>query len=437
MLNTEGEFTPVVTVTDSRGQTTSTSLNKIYVNGYLSPSIDFNDLDRVLGTYKLTEDNEVVANKAYYSRTGTGSTAHPFIYTLEHPVTPANPHALGYYEETNAKGVGDDEGTSAVIDIIPVFTREIAYLEEPILQVDGETSISSNPPITWYTDRALTNAVNWTEYKPAEGTHLYGYIADIFDTQQSYQIGLIPHDSIGDGTLKTQTLAPAFYTVDFLAGGHGIAFGQPCDEEGFWCNMAAHFIDANNVMRALLDLVHPVGSYYETSKPPAEFNPNNVWGGTWGLELPGQVHVSGASTGNYPVLSTYTDTSNSDGTIGTNQDGSKDAIIPKHTHTINRGNDVKISVSGSVSTQPAFTIKTASPNNTGSYSTNQVEFGKPTGTTYTNSNPLTRSTNAAISVSGSVTQQPTFTSSEPTNSESVTNKNMQPYINVYRWHRIA
>lgn len=291
LLNAEGEFTPVVTVTDSRGQTASTSLNKIYVNGYISPSIDFNDLDRVLGTYKLTEDNEVVANKAYYSRTGTGSTAHPFVYTQEHPVSPANPHTLGYYEETNAKGTEDDEGTSAVIEITPTFTRAIAYLEEPTLQVDGETSSSSNPPITWYTDRALTNAVNWSDYKPAEGTHLYGYIADIFDTQLSYQIGLIPHDSIGDGTLKTQTLAPAFYTVDFLAGGHGIAFGQPCDEEGFWCNMEAHFVDANNVMRALLDLVHPVGSYYETSKTPTEFNPNNVWGGTWVSETIKNVHV--------------------------------------------------------------------------------------------------------------------------------------------------
>lgn len=218
--------------------------------------------------------------------------------------------------------------------------------------------------------------------------------------------------------------------------------------------------DYSGVFKSIFNILYPVGSYYETSLPTTPtsghsfdddnltdaeiadcgiswFDPRVMWGGTWGLELPGQVHVSGTSTGNYPVLSTYTDTSNSDGTIGTNQDGSKDAIIPKHTHTINRGNDVKISVSGSVSTQPAFKIKTASPNNTGDYSTNQVVFGKPTGTTHTNSNPLTRSTNAAISVSGSVTQQPTFTSSEPTNSESVTNKNMQPYINVYRWHRIA
>ena len=218
--------------------------------------------------------------------------------------------------------------------------------------------------------------------------------------------------------------------------------------------------DYSGVFKSIFNILYPIGSYYETSLPTTPtsghsfdddnltdeeiadcgiswFDPRVMWGGTWGLELPGQVHVSGTSTGNYPVLSTYTDTSNSDGTIGTNQDGSKDAIIPKHTHTINRGNDVKISVSGSVSTQPAFKIKTASPNNTGDYSTNQVVFGKPTGTTHTNSNPLTRSTNAAISVSGSVTQQPTFTSSEPTNSESVTNKNMQPYINVYRWHRIA
>lgn len=67
---------------------------------------------------------------------------------------------------------------------------------------------------------------------------------------------------------------------------------------------------------ALLDTFYPVGSYYETSKTTAQFDPNTAWGGTWELESSGQVHVS-AGTG-YTV-----------GATG----GSKDAIIPQHNHT--------------------------------------------------------------------------------------------------------
>lgn len=440
LLNTEGEFTPVVTVTDSRGQTTSTSLNKIYVNGYLSPSIDFNDLDRVLGTYKLTEDNEVVANKAYYSRTGTGSTAHPFVYTLEHPVTPANPHTLGYYEETNAKGVGDDEGTSAVIDVIPVFTREIAYLEEPILQVDGETSISSNPPIMWYTDRALTSAVNWTEYKPAEGTHLYGYIADIFDTQQSYQIGLIPYDSIGSGTLKTQMLTTAFYTVDFLAGGHGIAFGQPCHDEGFYCNMDAYFRDTVGIMRAMFNLMHPIGSYYETSLPTTPisghsfenknltdeeiadcgidwFDPRVMWGGQWALEIAGMVHVS-AGTG-YSV-----NHANDNDGVGTKDGGEATHTLTKNEMPTHNHTQTAHTHTPATTTRHFPEITTVS----GSSGTYQVASG--TGR-YTWAS--TRGYQDVGTSNKTASAQPAI---QDTGGGAAHN-NMQPYIVVYRWHRYA
>lgn len=43
---------------------------------------------------------------------------------------------------------------------------------------------------------------------------------------------------------------------------------------------------------ALLNTFYPVGSYYETSKTVAQFDPNTAWGGTWVLETSGQVHVS-------------------------------------------------------------------------------------------------------------------------------------------------
>lgn len=163
-------------------------------------------------------------------------------------------------------------------------------------------------------------------------------------------------------------------------------------------------------------IYYPVGSYYETSD--STFNPNNAWGGTWVLETEGQVHISGSVNGTYTITGAPTDTS--DG-------GSKDAIIPYHNH-------------GTAITQPTFTypnhthnIKTASPNNTGSFSTNQVEFGKPTGTTYTNNNMFsssgggncTRTTNVGVTINHAGTNG------------NLADANMQPYIIVNRWHRTA
>lgn len=46
----------------------------------------------------------------------------------------------------------------------------------------------------------------------------------------------------------------------------------------------------NNMQKLLVDLIHPVGTYYETSD--SQFDPNTAWGGTWILETDGTVLVS-------------------------------------------------------------------------------------------------------------------------------------------------
>lgn len=49
----------------------------------------------------------------------------------------------------------------------------------------------------------------------------------------------------------------------------------------------------NNMQKLLVDLIYPVGTYYETSE--IDFNPNTAWGGTWALENDGTVLVSKSS----------------------------------------------------------------------------------------------------------------------------------------------
>lgn len=50
--------------------------------------------------------------------------------------------------------------------------------------------------------------------------------------------------------------------------------------------------------KLLLDVIYPVGSYYETSD--TTFDPNVEWGGTWELDTDGTVLASKSSTNGSP-----------------------------------------------------------------------------------------------------------------------------------------
>lgn len=191
LLNAGGTFTPVVTVTDSRGQVQEYQLDPITVGIYSTPTVNF-DAQRTTNT-----------------------------------------------------GVLDDEGTYATIVTTLTFDP-IAEAVAPLVAVADEDGITQTATTTWYSTRAsdgtLSGAVTWSTL--ASGSTVYGLISITgdFDTQKSYVISLTPQDSEGiTGDTKTDTLQTAFYTVDFLAGGHGIAFGKPAVNVGFECGMDATF----------------------------------------------------------------------------------------------------------------------------------------------------------------------------------------------------
>lgn len=50
----------------------------------------------------------------------------------------------------------------------------------------------------------------------------------------------------------------------------------------------------NNMQKLLVDLIYPVGTYYETSE--IDFDPNTAWSGTWELDQSGTVLVSKSSS---------------------------------------------------------------------------------------------------------------------------------------------
>ena len=105
-----------------------------------------------------------------------------------------------------------------------------------------------------------------------------------------------------------------------------IAIGgeEPTDEDiKLWINPDKMVKSPSNI----IDMVYPVGSYYETSDKT--FNPNVTWGGTWELETDGTVLVSKSTTSGSKF--------NVD--VGTVIGEEKHTLtideMPKHTHGVN------------------------------------------------------------------------------------------------------
>lgn len=178
-LSEEGVFTPVVSVTDSRGQIKTQTLNPITVNRYEPPEI--------------------------------------FLAI----------------ERTKVSGAPDDEGGYAVATSEFEYTDVVANLTEPVVKVNGEPHSA-----TWYktrsSDGTLSDMVDWNDTSSFSSPKtLYGLLGT-FHTEESYIISITPRDNYFSGLEISQTLSQAFYTVDFLAGGHGIAFGKAAEHSNLF-----------------------------------------------------------------------------------------------------------------------------------------------------------------------------------------------------------
>ena len=197
-----GTYTPTITVTDSRGQTTTESLPSITVNAYNVPSVNFD------------------------------------VY------------------RTNSSGIKDDEGHYGLIEVTANYTSGATHLVEPTVEIDG-TDVTDiiGASVTWYSASPFTSATEISDWEDvADGATVYGLIdanyasSNIFSESTSYQVTLIAEDGYNQSQPITQTLSTAFYTIDFQAGGKEIAFGAPANDDLtsyqnglFKCDMDAVF----------------------------------------------------------------------------------------------------------------------------------------------------------------------------------------------------
>lgn len=220
-----------------------------------------------------------------------------------------SPSLVSEVFRTSSLGKVEEEGIYAVIHLKVDFIDDLSTssLIKPTVTINDEPEGTESFSIIWYynwtSSQGVSTPVDWNNPPATTPVDLYGLTtkADIpgevegFSIYRTYDISAKIKDSFDEESiLVLQRLAPAFYTIDFLAGGHGIAFGRPSTEEGFYCGMEAYFLDKEGLTKTLVDFFYPVGSYYDTSD--TTFDPNLTWGGTWVKEPEGFVHVSAGDT---------------------------------------------------------------------------------------------------------------------------------------------
>lgn len=195
----EATITPKVTITDSRGQTTSYSLSPITILPYTVPA-----------SVKVSRINSSTFK-------------------------------------------ADDEGTNAVIQVrieYNPFTGN--YLTRPTTTIDGtiiDNDSMSTHDVTWYTswsaNEGFSGAVTWGSYQPTSPVILYGKVVHTFDTNTTYTIGLTPITTMGSGAEVTDLLPQAFYLLSAVAGGHGLGIGMKVptspNNEGFHVGIESTF----------------------------------------------------------------------------------------------------------------------------------------------------------------------------------------------------
>lgn len=185
-----GTFYPKVRVTDSRGQTTTESYSAVTVTAYNAPTASF--------TVKRVDSN----------------------------------------------GIDADSGTNALITLNETWTNDSQnHLAAPTVIAKDSNNTAVSFTQTWYTNRASDGTLSGqiSDWSTVTSMPVYCLASGAFNANQSYTISVTPKDNYKSGKVVNQKLASEFYTIDFLAGGKGIAFGQPATEEGFHCSMNAIF----------------------------------------------------------------------------------------------------------------------------------------------------------------------------------------------------
>lgn len=230
-----GTYTPTVTVTDSRGQTTTKSLDPITV---LPNTVEITDLD----SYRVSSG------------------------------------------DTTGTWIPSDEGTYSIIEMEVSFIEDATTrLAEPTVMVNGvSTSL-----VTWYesydsSTGVLSNPITWTSYAPASPVRIYGFYDSEISQNDSYtfqvQQNKYWNTYITYSEAITSTIGIAFFLLAGRAGGKGLGIGMKPPDDNLYINMDTYLKGVSGAIGYIFDLIYPVGSIYTSVNST---DPSLLFGGEW------------------------------------------------------------------------------------------------------------------------------------------------------------
>lgn len=131
-------------------------------------------------------------------------------------------------------GTQDDAGTYANISFNWAVDTEHATVQSFTVEAKPRTQQIYNQIYTAALSGASGNINLAAVAYPTTG----------FQTDITYDLRVTVTDDVNSSTV-TNFLSTAFFTMDFLAGGHGIAIGAPATQDGFFIAMETSLLDLN------------------------------------------------------------------------------------------------------------------------------------------------------------------------------------------------
>ena len=271
--STDGIFTPVVTVTDNMGVSTTQNMNSLTVRPNTVPSatvtvtssspyyegvasrgysVSLTNVtayeEKVITETKLTIGSQSVVGSGNGTLSITLSTIGTYIpvvtikdnqgavFTKSLSSIVVNTRSIeasiNFLRRTTTSSTLDDEGINAILSVTFNYSKfEGNYLNQPTVKIDGTTTSS----ITWYTgwtnSGGFTNAVSWNSYQPDSPITLYAKLTSTFATANTYSISITPITTNKTGATVTENLPQAFYLFAGKAGGHSLGIGKKTNTE--------------------------------------------------------------------------------------------------------------------------------------------------------------------------------------------------------------
>ena len=119
----------------------------------------------------------------------------------------------------DADGTSNDEGSSALI--------ATSWKIDTALHSDNNLSY-----VRWRSARKGASWGGWSTLAASGTTGTASAIIGPFDVANGYTIQVEVKDTYGSAASRQVTLSPSSYTIDLLAGGHGVSFGKAATREG-------------------------------------------------------------------------------------------------------------------------------------------------------------------------------------------------------------